>query len=117
DLYPKDFITALPRPASYFGTREVFGFEPADADDESGPAAGLDMVRLIPEDEVAQLRPKGTRDRETFTPLVTRELEGALLWFLATCAIRRRRGHQAKHMSMLVHSSAFVAQHQAMHDA
>jgi hypothetical protein len=117
DLYPKDFITALPRPMSYFGTREVFGFEPNDADDEAGAAAGLDMVRIIPVEEVKTLRPQGAKDRETFTPIVSRELENALLWFLATCAIRRRRGHGSEHMTMLVHSSAYVAQHQAMNDA
>jgi hypothetical protein len=32
DLYPEDFITALPRPESYFGAREVFGSDPVDAE-------------------------------------------------------------------------------------
>ena len=48
DLYPEDFITDLPRPKEYFGTREVFGFDPDDAGDDEGASAGKDMIRKIP---------------------------------------------------------------------
>ncbi|MEQ9565246.1 MAG: beta-1,4-mannanase, partial [Pseudomonadales bacterium] len=30
DLYPRDFITALPKPGRYFGPEELFGRPPAD---------------------------------------------------------------------------------------
>src|SRR5690606_15216939 len=43
DLYPEDFITALERPEGYFGAREVFGFDPDDADRDEGESAGRDM--------------------------------------------------------------------------
>lgn len=109
DLYPRDFITALKRPVGYFGAREVFG---GDSDDEA--SAERDMIRIIAEDEPDQLRPRKMKDKEAFRPTMTPSLERATLWFLASCAIRRSRGQGNKHMSMLVHSSPFVAQHEYM---
>ncbi|HEV7270172.1 Z1 domain-containing protein [Pseudoxanthomonas sp.] len=116
DLYPEDFITDLPRPKDYFGTREVFGFDPDDADKDEGASAGKNMIRKIPTGEVAKLRPAGSRAQATFVPEITAELEKALLWFLITCAIRRRRGQVASHMTMLVHTSPNVSQHARMAD-
>jgi len=60
------------------------------------------------------LRPASSRDKETFIPEITGPLGDAILWFLATCAIRRFRGHADQHMTMLVHSSQYVAQHEHM---
>lgn len=117
DLYPEDFITDLPRPKDYFGAREVFGFDPDNAEDESGPSAGKDMIREIPAKEVERLRPGGARNHAAFAPQITAELERALLWFLITCAIRRRRGQASSHMTMLVHTSPNVSQHTRMSEA
>lgn len=117
DLYPEDFITDLPRPKDYFGTREVFGFDPDDAEDESGASAGKDMIRRIPTEEVVRLRPAGSRTQADFVPEITDELEKALLWFLISCVIRRRRGQAGSHMTMLVHTSPNVSQHTGMADA
>ena len=117
DLYPEDFITDLPRPKDYFGAREVFGFDPDNAEEENGASAGKDMIRRIPATEVAKLRPAGARNRAAFMPEITAELERALLWFLITCAIRRRRGHASSHMTMLVHTSPNVSQHTRMSEA
>lgn len=117
DLYPEDFITALPRPDGYFGAREVFGPDPEDADDETSDEAGRDMIRIIPEDELERLRPARASDKDTFHPEITESLEHAILWFLASCAIRRMRGQANKHMTMLVHTSPYVIQHQYMADA
>jgi hypothetical protein len=114
DLYPEDFITALPRPKGYFGTREVFGFDPDDASNDSGASAGRDMLRPIPPAEVKKICPANQNERETFHPVVTPELERAILWFLASCAIRRRRGQAGSHMTMLVHTSQYVGQHRNM---
>lgn len=114
DLYPEDFITDLPRPKDYFGALEVFGFDPDDAEEDGGASAGKDMIRLIPTEEVARLRPAGARNHAAFVPAITAELERALLWFLITCAIRRRRGQASSHMTMLVHTSPNVSQHTRM---
>lgn len=107
DLYPKDFITSLPRPIGYFGTSDVFGTSDADSGEK-------DMVRLLTQGEEDRLRPTSMKEKESFRPELTENLRNAVLWFLATCAIRRLRGHADQHMSMLVHSSQFVMQHRYM---
>lgn len=117
DLYPEDFITDLPRPKDYFGTREVFGFDPDDADEDEGASAGKDMIRKIPNEEVSKLRPAGSKTQATFVPDITAELEKALLWFLISSALRRRRGQSGSHMTMLVHTSPNISQHTRMADA
>lgn len=109
DLYPRDFITALERPKGYFGAREVFGSDSAEDEDD-----GRDMVRVLADDDPDLLRPTKNAEKEAFRPQMTRSLEDAILWFLATCAIRRLRRHADKHMTMLVHASQFVAQHRYM---
>ncbi|WP_170438348.1 Z1 domain-containing protein [Ruegeria arenilitoris] len=114
DLYPEDFITALPRPDGYFGTKEVFGTDPLDAENETEAEAGQDMIRIIPDEELDRLRPARAADKEIFHPEVTEDLEDALLWYLATCAIRRMRGKSRSHMTMLVHTSPNIIQHTRM---
>ena len=117
DLYPEDFITALPRPEEYFGTREVFGVDPVDAGDETEVESGRDMIHLIPDSEVDLLRPRRASDRSEFSPLITKSLVEAILWFVAASSIRRERGHEKSHMTMLVHSSPHIVQHERMADA
>ncbi|NSZ85236.1 Z1 domain-containing protein [Agrobacterium tumefaciens] len=109
DLYPRDFITALDRPIGYFGAREVFGSDSAEADGDE-----RDMIRILHDNDPDRLRPTSPKDKETFHPEMTESLEDATLWFLATCAIRRARGQEGEHMSMLVHSSPNVRQHEYM---
>ena len=107
DLYPRDFITALPEPERYFGTRKLFGTLPQDADNLDEVDDGLDMIRIIPENEIRQLQPIGRDHRHDFAPDVTPSLETALLYFLACCAARCARGDGGEHMTMLVHTSIF----------
>lgn len=114
DLYPEDFITALPRPEGYFGTREVFGLPPVDAGGETDQEAGLDMIRDVPAVSLPLLRPAKLRDRTRFTPQLTKDLKDAVLWFLISCAVRRRRGQDDQHMTMLIHTSPYVIQHERM---
>ena len=112
DLYPRDFITALSQPASYFGTERLFGLPPSDPDDVRQEEEGLDMIRDVPEEEEALLQPLSRDERDSFQPLMTVSLEDAILYFLASCAARRARGDGAKHMTMLVHTSAYVVAHE-----
>ncbi|WP_055048094.1 Z1 domain-containing protein [Devosia sp. A16] len=111
DLYPRDFITALRRPTGYFGAREVFGDDSDGSDREE-----RNMIRHLEDDEPGRLRPTATKDKESFRPQVTQSLEEAILWFLVSCSIRRARGQAQEHMSMLVHSSQFIRQHEFMSD-
>nr|WP_247714027.1 Z1 domain-containing protein [Qipengyuania xiamenensis] len=50
-------------------------------------------------------------ERETFEPEVAETLQRAILYFLGCCAARRARGDANKHMTMLVHTSAYVVAH------
>lgn len=115
DLYPEDFITALPRSENYFGAREVFGFDPVDSEHETSEESGRDMIRTIGLDKLEALRPSKASDK-SFKPRMTEELEDALLWFLLSCSIRRARGQSRHHMSMLIHTSPLIAQHEAMEE-
>ncbi|MBT2189444.1 Z1 domain-containing protein [Sphingobium nicotianae] len=111
DLYPKDFITALPTPDGYFGTEKLFGRPPADADAPLPEEKGLDMIRDIDEDETALLQPPSRAEKDAFQPRMPPSLEDAVLYFLASCAARRFRGQADSHMSMLIHTSAYVIMH------
>ena len=112
DLYPRDFITALPRPDSYFGTEKLFGATPSDPDDIQPDEEGLDMIRHVPDEEEALLQPQSRQERHAFQPLMVNSLKTAILYFLASCAARHARGDDAKHMTMLVHTSPYVIAHE-----
>ncbi|HLV02392.1 MAG TPA: Z1 domain-containing protein [Acidobacteriota bacterium] len=112
DLYPRDFITALPLPERYFGTERLFGKTPADPENVLPEEEGLDMIRDVPSDEECLLQPRNLREKDAFQPVMTETLKTAILYFLACCAARRARGDAGKHMTMLVHTSAYVIAHE-----
>lgn len=112
DLYPEDFITALPTSDNYFGTAKLFGIPPDDAENEMPEEEGLDMIREVPEEDESALQPVGRDERDSFYPEMTPSLQEAILYFLACCAARRARGDADEHMTMLVHTSAYVVAHQ-----
>jgi hypothetical protein len=114
DLYPRDFITALPKPDRYFGTERLFGKTPVDPEDVGPDEEGLDMIRDVPDEDEAGLQPRSRKERDAFQPAMTPSLEAAILYFLACCAARRARGHGDQHMTMLVHTSAYVRAHEVV---
>ena len=70
------------------------------------------MIRVVTREEEALLQPRSQRERDSFQPEMTASLETAILYFLACCAARHVRGDGAEHMTMLVHTSAYVIAHQ-----
>lgn len=112
DLYPRDFITALPKRDRYFGTERLFGKTPVDLEDVRPDEEGLDMIRDVPHEDEAGLQPRSRKERDAFQPAMTPSLEAAILYFLACCTARRARGHGDQHMTMLVHTSAYVRAHE-----
>ena len=70
------------------------------------------MIRSVPPEDERQLQPASARERGTFEPEMPASLQDAILYFLACCAVRRARGDRDKHMTMLVHTSAFVVAHE-----
>ena len=111
DLYPKDFITALPTPAQYFGAKKLFGIPPMDAEKPTAAEEGLDMIRPVPEEDVSSLQPATRGEKDDFHPEMCGSLQDALLYFFACCAARRARGHGHEHMTMLVHTSPYIVMH------
>lgn len=117
DLYPRNFITTLDKPIGYFGTEELFGSEPKDADDIQPGEEGLNMIRNIPYDELEDLRTPTRSEKDTFYPKVTMSLQDALLYFIGSCAARYARDQQNEHMTMLVHTSVYAILHDRMSTA
>lgn len=70
------------------------------------------MIRDVPSEEEALLQPRSREERDDFQPVMTDSLETAILYFLACCAARRARGDGMQHMTMLVHTSAYVVAHE-----
>ena len=116
DLYPRDFITALPTPTSYFGPEMLFGCSPVNANRPEPLEEGLDMIRTIPKDHIHLLQPRNRKSKDNFSPEMCASLQGALMYFYASCAARRARGHANQHMTMLVHTSPYVIVHERLAD-
>ncbi len=109
DLYPRDFIVDLPRGNGYFGAEQLFGRAPLDETED--PVDGLNVVRLVPEAEGAQLKPPNRDARFTFVPDIVPTLREAMLYFWMAAAARRVRGQRGKHASMLIHTTQYAAVH------
>lgn len=104
DIYPRDFVYALPKPDSYFGSDELFGGWRSE-DEEDPSDRPHDMIRVVPDEEAALY--KVTRS-DAPTPQVTPALSAALRWFILATAARRARAGEAKHSSMLIHTTMRV---------
>lgn len=115
DLYPEDFITALPLPDGYFGPESLFGREPIDAEEETVEESGLDMVCEVPDDDVPGVQPS-RKDRTLFSPSIPKSLKEALSYFILATACRYYRGQHNKHSSMLVHTTVYTRPHHAIAD-
>ncbi|EJL23869.1 Z1 domain-containing protein [Caulobacter sp. AP07] len=101
DLFPKDFAVQLARPDGYTGTEELFGVT----------AQGRDVLRMVPDADVAVLKTKRTRrpvqiDLVGRNELLPESLADALLSFCIAGAVRELRpGFAGKPHTMLVHVS------------
>lgn len=97
DLYPKDFIVDLPKPALYFGAEELFGrFDPATGVE----VGGLDVIRDILDPDLQDLA------QHVLPP----SLETAMLDFVLSGAARAQRGQGELPATMLVHVSHLVVE-------
>ena len=114
DLYPRDFITALPTPTTYFGAERLFGCEPAMVEDIQPEEEGLDMIREVPIHDEVLLQPARRDDVPLFQPAMPVSLENSILYFFCCCAARRARGDANEHMTMLVHTSVYVVMHERL---
>ncbi len=108
DLYPADFIIDLPCPPDYFGAERIFGRDPLIIDGESQQFDGLDVINIIPDEEIIDLKPANLKEREDFQPAITTELENALHYFWMATAARRVRDGGKNHSTMLIHTTLYT---------
>lgn len=111
DLYPRDFIVALPRPEKYFGAESLFGRGLLDADEDLPDSDGLDMIRIVEDEEIDDLRPKSYKDRAQFSLSITPSLDQAIRFYLMASAARCVRGQSSEHSCMLVHTTVYIDPH------
>lgn len=98
DLYPKDFIVDLPKPAGYLGSEEVFG----RVDSETGQRlGGLNIIRSVRDTDVAQAAEGQLPDA----------LKQAIEDFVLAGAARAQRGDADQPATMLIHTSQLTAAH------
>lgn len=105
DLFPKDFIVSLPRPSAYVGAERVFGRPALEHEDDAVP--GIDVIRIVPEEELPALIPRSRPG--SWEPALTVSLSAAIDdWLLATAAKVRRLGDGIS--TMLIHTTQRIAQ-------
>ena len=83
DMYPKDFIYALPKPPSYFGAESYSDRRSARTSAEDHPH---DMIRIVPEDEADLYK---VTSKTPYDPQITSSLSSAIRWFVLATAARR----------------------------
>jgi hypothetical protein len=119
DLFPKDFIINIKAPTNYIGAAKIFGYENVDPELTKEP---LDIFRNIDDADpifkvnVLPIKQNASRDshdidayhKDRLPDYLPKSLENAIKSFILTCAIRRVRGHENKHNSMLVHVALLV---------
>ncbi|MEI6680085.1 MAG: Z1 domain-containing protein [Mariniphaga sp.] len=106
DLFPRDFIVNIPPPSNYIGAVQVFGYENEETGEDY---RGLDIIRLAEDQEPYFPRRINTTNNQILPDDVPISLKTAIKSFILTCAIRRLRGQENKHNSMLIHVALYVA--------
>ncbi len=91
DLFPKDFIVCLPKPAGYIGAMEFFG---EDENSKTMPLRKKITTKLS--DFI------DTKTKQVIAPL-PQELKDAILSFIIITAARNVRGQTREPNSMLIH--------------
>jgi hypothetical protein len=104
ELFPRDFIINIPVPSNYIGPDKIFGFQLVEDDEESDTVLPV-VIRI---DDFQNFAPNGHRNGDMLPQNAPQSLLLAVKCFILTCAIRRLRGQDNVHNSMLVHVSRLV---------
>ena len=105
DLFPRDFIVNIKAPSNYIGAAKIFGLENPITGESNEP---LDIFRSISDYDPPFFRTINRNNKEDLPEYLPESLEIALKTFILTCTIRRLRGHEKKHNSMLIHVALYV---------
>lgn len=104
DLFPRDFIINIKAPTNYIGAAKIFGFENPEGEEKEP----LDIFRAIDDFDPPFFKTINKNNKEDLPEYLPPSLERAIKSFILTCAIRRLRGHENKHNSMLIHVALLV---------
>ena len=105
DLFPRDFIINIKAPTNYIGAAKIFGYENTIPELTKEP---LDIFREIDDYDPPFIRIINRENKDDLPEYLPPSLERAIKSFILTCAVRRVRGHETKHNSMLVHVALLV---------
>jgi hypothetical protein len=105
DLFPKDFIINIIAPKNYIGAAKIFGLENPITGVSHEP---LNVFRVIDDYDPPFFKTINKNNKDDLPEFLPESLETAIKSFILTCAIRRLRGHEKKHNSMLVHVALYV---------
>lgn len=104
DLFPRDFIINIKAPTNYIGAAKIFGFENPNGEEKEP----LDIFRASDDYDPPFFKTINKNNKEYLPEYLPKSLEKAIQSFILTCAIRRLRGHENKHNSMLIHVALLV---------
>jgi len=99
DLYPKDFIVALPKPEGYCGPEEYFNVTGYEEDDK--PL----YIRHLDQDDLDLFNKIKNKDYVELINFVPYSMKQAIQSFIIATAVRNLRGQEKEHNSMLIHAS------------
>lgn len=99
DLYPKDFVVALPKLDGYCGPDEYFNTTGYLEDNKPM------FIRYLGLEDITILDKMRTKDDAWLFKEVPKSMQEAILAFLLAVAIRNLRGQISEHNSMLIHTS------------
>ncbi|MGO1472461.1 MAG: Z1 domain-containing protein [Flaviflexus sp.] len=111
DMYPDDFIFALPEPDGYMGASSFFNLE---GDAERTSDADLALAIEVDDYDAQVLTPQPP-NIEDYDPHITDSLGEAIRWFILATAIREIRQGE-NHSTMLVHTSHRIYAHDRLSD-
>ncbi|MBP6237486.1 MAG: Z1 domain-containing protein [Saprospiraceae bacterium] len=103
-IFPRDFIINIPASSNYIGPDKVFGIRPLEDDELSDTV--LPIVNRI--NDYHDFIPNGHKKVGPLPDELPDSLILAIKSFIITCAVRRLRGQENVHNSMLIHVSRFI---------
>ncbi len=99
-LYPRNFITTLQVSNEYFGPQQIFGCDETDEYD------GLDIIRDISQDDLAEIEDI----HSGISNIIPSSLEDSICWFICCVACNRLWGRKSP-VSLLIHTSQKTDHH------
>jgi len=113
DLYPRDFLFALPQNTEYFGPERIFGRNPLNSNDTGSD--GNDIVREIPNKDIAKVCPSNKKSIDSFTIAEADSLKDAIRYFIMSTAARcwreSQEGWDPDFKTMLINISQYIVMH------